>query len=224
MSHFSTLVLAREGQTVIELMEPYMENCCGQPPFEYMEFYEDDECEVDEATGKRGYWQNPDAKWDWFEMGGRFRAILKATRGERARIETWGKEKFTYPEGRYDRARLGDCDFAPDAKARSAAIDFWECVVEGKGREEDRPFTLYAPEFYVGRYGDKETFADLESAFHTWAVVTPDGAWHECGSMGWWGMSGETDEEAVAWEQGYFKTFLADADPDLTATILDCHI
>lgn len=223
MSHFCVLVLTEDGQDVDELMLPYMENCCGQPPLEYMEFYEDDECEVDEATGKRGYWQNPNAKWDWYEMGGRFRGMLKATRGERAPLGSFDGN-YKYPAGRYDRARLGDCDFAPDEEARLSAIDFWERVVEGKGNDEDRPFHLYKPEFYANRYKDKKAFAELQAAFTTWAVVTPDGKWHEPGKMGWWGLSSETDEEAVAWEQGYFKTFLADADPDLTATILDCHI
>ncbi|WP_281657417.1 hypothetical protein [Collinsella stercoris] len=62
MSHYSVLVLSEEGQEVDALMEPYMENCCGCPSTEYMKFCEDDECDVDEATGKRGYWQSPNAK------------------------------------------------------------------------------------------------------------------------------------------------------------------
>ncbi len=42
-----------------------------------MEFYEDDDCDVDPYTGKRGYWQNPNARWDWFEVGGRFSNMLR---------------------------------------------------------------------------------------------------------------------------------------------------
>ena len=48
MSHFSVLVLTGKGQDVEGLLLPYMENCCGEPPREYMEFFEDEECEVDE--------------------------------------------------------------------------------------------------------------------------------------------------------------------------------
>lgn len=54
MSHFSVLVLTGEGQDVEGLLLPYMENCCGEPPREYMEFFEDEECEVDEERGARG--------------------------------------------------------------------------------------------------------------------------------------------------------------------------
>ena len=54
MSHFSVLVLTGEGQDVEGLLLPYMENRCGEPPREYMEFFEDEECEVDEERGARG--------------------------------------------------------------------------------------------------------------------------------------------------------------------------
>lgn len=70
MSHFSVLALAREGQDVEGLLLPYMENCCGEPPREYMEFFEDEECEADEETGCRGYWQNPNARWGWYRADG----------------------------------------------------------------------------------------------------------------------------------------------------------
>lgn len=223
MSHFSVLVLSEESQDVESLMLPYMENCCGTPPMEYMEFYEDEGCEVDEATGKRGYWQNPHAKWDWYEMGGRFRGLLRASCGERAPLGYFDRD-YQYPEGCYDRARVGNCDFTPNEVRKKAAIDFWERFVEGEGSDDERLVALYEPEFYVKRYKDKEAFARLQAEFTTWAVVTPDGEWHEQGAMGWWGMSFETDAEAVAWERGYYKAFLADAAPDLIATILDCHI
>ena len=111
MSHFSVLVLTGEGQDVEGLLLPYMENCCGEPPREYMEFFEDEECELNEETGRRGYWQNPNARWDWYEVGGRFRGMLRASRGSRAVPERLGGR---YPKGRYDSARVGDCDFGPD--------------------------------------------------------------------------------------------------------------
>lgn len=122
MSHFSVLVLTREGQDVEGLLLPYMENCCGEPPREYMEFFEDEECEVDEEAGRRGYWQNPNARWDWYEVGGRFRGMLRASSGSRAVPERLGGR---YPEGRYDSARVGDCDFGPDEEARATAEEFW---------------------------------------------------------------------------------------------------
>lgn len=139
-------------------------------------------------------------------MGGRFAGYLRASCGVRA-------SSCEYPAGRYDAARVGDCDFSPEPGTAAAARDFWERVVEGKGAADERSFTLYRPEYYLERYGDKVRFAELRSRFTTWAVVTPDGEWHETGSMGWWGLSSETHEEAVSWEEGFYERFLATADP-----------
>lgn len=41
MSHFSCLVFHEEGESVDDLLAPWMENCCGEPERKYMEFYED---------------------------------------------------------------------------------------------------------------------------------------------------------------------------------------
>jgi len=31
----------------------------------------------DEKTGKYGYWENPNAKWDWYQLGGRWNGFFK---------------------------------------------------------------------------------------------------------------------------------------------------
>lgn len=46
MSHYPVLVLSRTGQSVDELLLPYMENCCEEPPTDFMEFYEDEGCDI----------------------------------------------------------------------------------------------------------------------------------------------------------------------------------
>ena len=71
---------------------------------------------------------------------------------------------------------------------------------------------------------DRETYARTMAAFSTYAVVTPDGEWHQKGQMGWWGMSSETPDEAKSWEADYMKRFIETADPELILTVVDCHI
>jgi hypothetical protein len=39
--------------------------------------------ERDHLTGKFGYWQNPNAKWDWYEIGGRWAGFFKLKPGEK---------------------------------------------------------------------------------------------------------------------------------------------
>jgi hypothetical protein len=65
--------------------------------------------------------------------------------------------------------------------------------------------------------------------FATFAVITPDGAWHERGQMGWFGCSSETREEGEVWDSKFKERFI---DPYIDpygvsqyyVTIVDCHI
>ena len=40
MTHFAVAVISDGSMTVEELLLPYMESCCGEPPREYMEFFD----------------------------------------------------------------------------------------------------------------------------------------------------------------------------------------
>lgn len=215
MSHFAVLVLSRPGQRVYDLLLPYMENSDGEPPLEYMEFYEDDECDVDERTGKRGYWQNPNAKWDWWLVGGRFSGRLRAPRGDRGyRAEA--------VEGRYDVAEMRDVSTARDEGAYRAALDEFDRYLAGES--VDSPYLDgFRREYVLDRYRDAEFYARTRSEFWFRSVVTPDGEWHEVGKMGWWGVSSESGEQLRDWVD-HFRERFVDPYRDCTATVVDCHI
>ena len=91
--HFSVGVLVdKKGKKLEELLAPYQENNMGNCPKEFLEFmeateeineYEDhkedyetlDEfmedyygIENDKETGKYGYWENPNAQWDCYQI------------------------------------------------------------------------------------------------------------------------------------------------------------
>lgn len=80
----------------------------------------------------------------------------------------------------------------------------------------------YKKEYYIETYKDKETYVRCESAFSTYAAITKDGKWHAKGKMGWFGMS--SDEDVIAWHDGYQKLIFDDAEEDDYITIVDCHI
>jgi hypothetical protein len=67
----------------------------------------------------------------------------------------------------------------------------------------------------------------LTGEFITYAVITPDGVWHEKGKMGWWGYSSETPKESEEWVKSWYDKFI---DPFIRLkeehiiTIVDCHI
>jgi hypothetical protein len=61
--------------------------------------------------------------------------------------------------------------------------------------------------------------SDLPVDFTPFAILTPDGEWHERGRMGWWGI---VSDEADEWPS-QAKTLL-EAHKDHLAVAVDCHI
>jgi hypothetical protein len=69
-------------------------------------------CKKDSATGRYGWWSNPDAKWDWHELGGRWTGFFKVKLGSTSgRLGTPGIQTEKGKPGTADSALKGDVDF-----------------------------------------------------------------------------------------------------------------
>lgn len=198
MSHYSVAVITRGVPNESELdvmLAPYYEDL----PLAFEECEDDD---PDPETGRRGCWYNPYAKWDWRKVGGRWGQML----------------------GGLDSARISDYRFDDDMEAAKRARREWECLVEGRGDGAGEFFPV-SPGYLRDTYGTKEEYVAYCSRFHTHAVVTPDGRWHEVGEMGWFGCSSESHEDTSDWTAHYRDRFI---DPFMhdghVMTIVDCHI
>lgn len=260
MSHFTVAVFHKDGEkTVDELLAPYQENNMCDCPREYLEFNDVEEeykeeyeskyknkyntfeefmeehygyDSRDEKMNRYGYWENPNAHWDWYEIGGRWSGLLKlkisATSGSYG-SRSWTNQNQIIPENRVDSAKIKDIDFSVDKKQYYKLIRFWELKVEGdapKNEQEKKllEYDFYKKEYYTDKYKNKEEYAAIESSFSTYAVITPDGEWHSKGEMGWFGCGTETDAEAKKWTKSFKEAFIDNADPELNLTIVDCHI
>ena len=97
MSHFSVAVFSKMPGYVEALLAPFEEQVDPDSP--YAEFVENEECDLDKTVGAGGYWHNPNARWDWWEIGGRWRGLLRLLPGKsgyRAPVDRWSKG-FDYP-------------------------------------------------------------------------------------------------------------------------------
>jgi hypothetical protein len=113
MSHYTVLVI---GPDIERQLAPFQENNMGDCPREYMEFIEDADGDVDEITGKKGYWENPNAKWDWYRIGGRWSGFFRLKHGVTAAAPTPGYEvrmglQDAPAENTADSVCKGDIDF-----------------------------------------------------------------------------------------------------------------
>lgn len=228
MSHFTVAVFSHSPSEVESLLAPYYETCEEGSP--YVEFVESKEGKLYEDTGLRGYWANPNARWDWYEIGGRWRGLLKLKEGKTG---TYGElspyDKDVVLDPAYcDQALAADCDYTLDQSEYKKALRFWEIVVEGSPvREDDDCDDLtfaYIPEYYTKRYGSKENYARLQAAFSTYAFISPEGEWQGTGHMGWWGIDDATQESHAKFETAFQEALKQAIDTGLYITIVDCHI
>ena len=237
MSHFAVAVFHEEDQDIDDLLAPYSENLEVEPYIaytkeqairhckehwrdEYTAGKSDEELwkalamEYNNNTDKEGNiysTYNPDSKWDWYQVGGRWSGHLKL------------KPSCEYECA--DEAYVHEVDFSDDLEEYLYALRFWDVVVDGKPQKDgEEIFSFYGPKYYLDYYGDRETYARRVSQWIVRAVVTPDGVWHEKGEMGWFGCSSESPEEAGDWDDHFKERFIDTADPDWVITIVDCHI
>lgn len=225
MSHFSVAVFSKTPGDVEALLAPYIEQVDANSP--YAEFVEDSRYDVDDDAETNGYWHNPNARWDWWEVGGRWRGMLQLRPGKGgyvAPLDRWSSG-FAYPPHRCDAALVTDCDFSPNEERIRQAARIWEMTVEGNPLcKDEKILSLVNPKYLLERYGDKETYIRRESAFCTYAFITAEGEWHEQGRMGWFGLDDATNESITRYEEA-FQAYLEKARREgLAITIVDCHI
>ncbi|MBO5032669.1 MAG: hypothetical protein J6D08_12430 [Lachnospiraceae bacterium] len=180
----------------------------------------------DEEMKDFGYWENPNAKWDWWQIGGRWKGFLKAKDGNKGEISLVAP--IADREGEYAQAKVGDINFEPDPERYQKNLRWWEVVVEDsplRAWEDKREFlSFYKKEYLIARYKTKELYAKIQSSVVTYAVIMPDGTWYQKGQMGWFGCSSETPDASFEWDMKFKENFIDKADPNWTLTIVDCHI
>lgn len=111
MSHFTVMII---GENPEQQLAPYQENNMGNCPKEYLkyryggEYYENEQAAKD-AVGEsfdpveNGYWENPNAKWDWYLLGGRWTGYFKVKK--HAQLAEIGE-----PGIMTERAKIGTAD------------------------------------------------------------------------------------------------------------------
>jgi len=221
MSHFVTLVLIPKEapdihDAVSELLEPYDENMRVEPY--QKECYcvgkqekgkkPDPDCERCNGTVICESTYNPNSKWDWWQIGGRWSGSLK--------------EDYNPSE---DPRNQEICDLCDGTGKREDSIG-------NSMREQDPNYTCNGcngkgittkwPTEWVVDAGNIEPVSDIPDSFIPYSLIVSYGEWHQKGDMGWWGMS-SNDKEKDDWEKECRDIFTEYADTHL-AVVVDCHI
>lgn len=270
MSHFSCLVI---GPDVEEQLQPYHEYECTGIKDQYVKFVpaketmEELQAKFEETKEKYNYetfedcmeqWYgyhqeggvwgrttNPNSKWDWYQIGGRWDGFLKPKEGVNKDNELRKKdidwegmrnESGVEAEKRYDLVWKG-IKGTPEIESWDSIREKFEGNIElarefyhNQPRVEafkkvcqknDKLFGFFSN---VEEYQtDRETYIERErnGAVTTYAIVK-DSVWYQKGEMGWWGMSSD-EMSQDEWNQKFWE-MIQSVDDDEMITIVDAHI
>ena len=192
--------------------------------------YEDKNMIMDDGSVKSLY--NPDSKWDWWVIGGRWSNFIKVPINSISHKEAVSIndliENVNDETVRLNIARIKDIIRVDKEKVETLKRK-WELLVESSEplTDEEREtvrFSYYTLEYYIEKYKTKEKYVELESKFTTYAVLDKEGNWHEAGPMGWFGISKSKSEDVLLYKEGYDELVFNNAEENDWLTIIDCHI
>jgi hypothetical protein len=164
----------------------------------------EDGCAWIDADGNMWSTYNPNSKWDWYQIGGRWSGELSLKGGYSA-----------------NSAQIKDVDFGNEIdyekykKDKDFVEKYNKLVTEGDG--------FYKVSYLKSIYPTIEDYIRTNVAFGTFAVIDENGKWHEKGQMGWFSSS-ETPDEGLMWDRNYYDNFIKSTNPNNWITVVDCHI
>ena len=181
---------------------------------------------------------NPNAKWDWWVEGGRWRNFLKLKTEDPRYVDSAPKSQIDWEGMRNEAEKEAEEKWDKIIKLAPDLWESWKSVRERIGVEnieearnfyhnqpgrqalkEDRDLFWEEDEVLVGR--ERYIEKCRNQAISTFAMVK-DGKWWERGEMGWYGIS--TNEVP---EEDWFRTVweaIQSAPDDTVIHIVDCHI
>ena len=222
--------------TIYPTFEEYMRDWCGHS-------------ERDPEKGRFGYWENPNAKWDGYQFGGRWNGLIRIKEGvEPIRGErSWcNGDKSKEPDDPHtaDAAYKEDIDFEGLELLTDGKIEeFWkkleECKAAAERGEEGKAEDYFVRSQLINMgivNGRKPMLSYLNGlslevlktkyrehfVWSTYAHLDETG-WHEPGKMGWWGCSAATPE-ARKEHHGSFLDWMKSKPDGTLFVVVDCHI
>lgn len=196
-------------------------------------------CAIDGSVIKAIDRTNPNKKWDWYTLGGRWSNHLLLKNGTHADYSLKRDIDFKGMRDANEISELSDYDFIQSKIAGMPIPESWESV-RSRISDIDNARSFYNEQALVKRcnesdirdkigfFGDinkylvsREDFAKRarNSAVSTFALIM-NGKWYEKGHMGWFAI---VSDEKSDWDEEFNKLIDSISD-DTLLSVYDCHI
>lgn len=225
MSHYVVYVVSDELDDVEALLDPYNEN---------------DHHTEHEENGDESYSYNPNARWDWYEIGGRWKddlILYDGSKADYAQVKDidWHEKvaaEFKRQQEYWDK-RYNIIKDLPKFKLWKQVRDEFTDIDEARRYFNNQPaikalinanfFFLYDEFLGDLQTGDKNSCCMKYAMSNVipYAILNEED-WHEPGRMGWFGMSTAGDEETEAFKEWAWE-YLTNLDGNKYITVVDCH-
>ena len=225
------------GKDLYESLEVYANDYHGYEPHE-----------IDGVT-KYGYFDNPNSKWDWYVIGGRWNGQLG---GKNVRPAQWFKDNHTDLETKAradadlfvreysDALAAGKVEggvFEKGPRNRALDCGFVQCKNDDEIDRSALPKGTLLKKWPrqikdgVDRYDVCTPIPDGWAEDHWWlfypistyALLGSKEGWCAPGEMGWFGHSSEDAEQLMQFRKSYIDWLLSASDED-EFVLVDCHI
>lgn len=179
-----------------------------------------------------GYFHNPNAKWDWWALGGRWQGMLTAKADAAVEHLIYGEpgvfgargDEYTRPDGRLgcDGCRKSDLDFEWTREQMIHSVkERWDHMIAA-GHQDNPGIRHFEYGFDPQSLFEEELKkAETGHPFSTFAVLKAS-KWYEQGEMGWFAcVANKKDHEQ--WT-GELQQIWDEIPDDNIVVVVDCHI
>lgn len=153
---------------------------------------------------------NPDSKWDWYTIGGRFENTIRTRDG---RMVTSCPVSDIAPDADPDKLAQARRRYGIITGEIPPASEEERCLVD----DPTARLELWSCQ-------DADDYAHRVCANGAYAVVLPNGVWQEPGKMGWWGVSCAAEDARREWNRSFADQFIRNMPSNRIVTVVDCHI
>jgi len=196
-------------------------------------------CAVDGTVIKTVDRTNPNKKWDWYVLGGRWSGHLLLKDGSKSDQAKKGDVDFEGMRNAEEKEAVENYDFVKSKIEGLPVPESWESVRE-RIKEIDLARSFYHDQPMVKRFKERDISdrvgwsADIDkylrtreehalsarnSAVSTFALVK-ESKWYEKGEMGWFAF---VSNEKSDWNEEFSKLMDSISD-DTLLSVYDCHI